>query len=187
MKQHELNDLCIAQRHEIYTQRRTINEQNKDLEKKDRLISNLAKKVNNNNKQPNNMKNKETFKQFIINYINNKLKTLLKESELSLIKAIVNNGNKTDQHTTKESKSTRNHITKESKSTRKYISKKLNPLSKDVKEILESQKRIETKIDYLYDQLNIKYEEDKRTNVEILKSLSSFPIYTTKDNTNTPF
>jgi septal ring factor EnvC (AmiA/AmiB activator) len=51
MKQHELNELCNAQRHEIYTLRRTINEQNKDLEKKDRLISNLAKQVNNNNKQ----------------------------------------------------------------------------------------------------------------------------------------
>ena len=51
MKQHELNELCIALRHEIYTLRRTINEQNKDLEKKDKLISNLAKQVNNNNKQ----------------------------------------------------------------------------------------------------------------------------------------
>jgi len=51
MKQHELNELCIALRHEIYTLRRTINEQNKDIIKKDRLISNLAKKVNNNNKQ----------------------------------------------------------------------------------------------------------------------------------------
>ena len=45
MKQHELNELCIAQRHEIYTLRRTINEQNKDIIKKDKLISNLAKKV----------------------------------------------------------------------------------------------------------------------------------------------
>ena len=136
------------------------------------------------------MKNKETIKQFVINYINNKLKTLLKESELSLIKAIVKRGDKTDEHTTKEANNTRNHVTKESKSTRKYIarfSKKLNPLSKDVKEILESQKRIESKIDYLYEQLNIKYEEDKRTNVEILKSLYSLPIYTTKENTNTPF
>tara|TARA_Y100001938_G_scaffold131639_1_gene188960 strand:+ start:165 stop:326 length:162 start_codon:yes stop_codon:yes gene_type:complete len=51
MKQHELNELCIAQRHEINTLRRTINEQNKDIIKKDRLISNLAKKVNNKNKQ----------------------------------------------------------------------------------------------------------------------------------------
>ena len=51
MKQHELNEHCIALRHEIYTLRRTINQQNKDLEKKDRLISNLAKKVNNKNKQ----------------------------------------------------------------------------------------------------------------------------------------
>jgi len=51
MKQHELNELCIALRHEIYTLRRTINEQNKDIIKKDRLISNLAKKVNNKNKQ----------------------------------------------------------------------------------------------------------------------------------------
>ena len=137
------------------------------------------------------MKNKETFKQFVINYINNKLKTLLKESELSLIKAIVKQGDKTDQHTTKESNSTRSHITKESKSTRKYIarfSKKLNPLSKDVKEILESQKRIESKIDYLYEQLNIKYEEDKRTNVQILKSLSSFPYLSENTTeTNTPF
>ncbi len=47
----ELNELCITQRHEIYTLRRTINQQNKDIIKKDRLISNLAKKVNNNNKQ----------------------------------------------------------------------------------------------------------------------------------------
>ena len=45
MKQHELNELCTAQRHEIYTLRRTINEQNKDIIKKDKLISNLAKKV----------------------------------------------------------------------------------------------------------------------------------------------
>jgi len=133
------------------------------------------------------MKNKETFKQYVINYINNKVKTLLEESNLSIIKAIVKRGDKTDEHTTKEANKTRNHVTKESKSTRKYISKKLNPLSKDVKEILESQKRIESKIDYLYEQLNIKYEEDKRTNVEILKSLYSLPIYTTKDNTNTPF
>jgi len=51
MKQHELNELCISLRHEIYTLRRTINEQNKDIIKKDRLISNLAKQVNNNNKQ----------------------------------------------------------------------------------------------------------------------------------------
>ena len=51
MKQHELNELCIALRHEINTLRRTINEQNKDIIKKDRLISNLAKQVNNNNKQ----------------------------------------------------------------------------------------------------------------------------------------
>ena len=51
MKLNELNELCIAQRHEIYTLRRTINEQNKDLEKKDRLISNLAKQIYNNNKQ----------------------------------------------------------------------------------------------------------------------------------------
>ena len=51
MKQHELNELCIALRHELYTQRRTINQQNKDLEKKDRLISNLAKQVSNNKKQ----------------------------------------------------------------------------------------------------------------------------------------
>ena len=51
MKQHELNELCKAQRHEINTLRRTINEQNKDIIKKDRLISNLAKKVNNKNKQ----------------------------------------------------------------------------------------------------------------------------------------
>ena len=46
MKQHELNELCIALRHEIYTLRRTINEQNKDIIKKDRLITNLAKQVN---------------------------------------------------------------------------------------------------------------------------------------------
>ena len=45
MKQHELNELCTAQRHEIYTLRRTINEQNKDIIKKDKLISNLAKNV----------------------------------------------------------------------------------------------------------------------------------------------
>ena len=45
MKQHELNELCIALRHEIYTLRRTINEQNKDIIKKDKLISNLVKKV----------------------------------------------------------------------------------------------------------------------------------------------
>ena len=51
MKQHELNEHCIALRHEIYTLRRTINQQNEDLEKKDRLISNLSKKVNNKNKQ----------------------------------------------------------------------------------------------------------------------------------------
>ena len=133
------------------------------------------------------MKNKETFKQFVINYIDNKIKTLIKDIEESIIKAIVKRGNKTDDHITTQGNKTCNHVTKESKSTRKYISKKLNPLSKDVKEILESQKRIESKIDYLYEQLNIKYEEDKRTNVEILKSLSSFPIYTTKDETNTPF
>jgi len=125
------------------------------------------------------MKNKETLKQIVINYIDNKIITLIKDIELSIVKAIEERG-----------KQTRKHITKETKTTRKYIgkfSKKLNPLSKDVKEILESQKRIETKIDYLYDQLNIKYEEDKRTNVEILKSLTSLPIYTTKDDTNTPF
>lgn len=46
MKQHELNELCIALKHEINTLRRTINEQNKDIIKKDRLISNLAKQVN---------------------------------------------------------------------------------------------------------------------------------------------
>lgn len=134
------------------------------------------------------MKNKETFKQFVINYINNKVKTLLKESNLSIIKAIVKRGDKTDEHTTKEANNTRNHVTKEANKTRKYIGKKLNPLSKDVKEILESQKRIESKIDYLYEQLNIKYEEDKRTNVQILKSLSSFPYLSTNTTkTNTPF
>jgi predicted nuclease with TOPRIM domain len=125
------------------------------------------------------MKNKETLKQIVINYIDNKIITFFKDMEESIIKAIVKRGNKTEEHITKEHKSTRKYISK--------FNKKLNPLSKDVKEILESQKRMETKIDYLYDQLNIKYEEDKRTNVEILKSLSSFPIYTTKDNTNTPF
>ena len=133
------------------------------------------------------MKNKETFKQFIINYINNKVKTLLEESNLSIIKAIVKRGDKTDKHTTKEANNTRNHVTKESKSTRKLFRKKIYSLYKGQQEILESQKRIESKIDYLYEQLNIKYEEDKRTNVEILKSLYSLPIYTTKDNTNTPF
>lgn len=111
------------------------------------------------------MKNKETLKQIVINYIDNKIITLIKDIELSIVKAIEERG-----------KQTRNHVTKETKTTRKYIgkfSKKLNPISKDVKEILESQKRIETKIDYLYNQLNIKYEEDKRTNVEILKSFTS--------------
>ena len=46
MKKHELNDLCIAQRHEIYTLRRTITLQGKDIASKDKLISGLAKKVN---------------------------------------------------------------------------------------------------------------------------------------------
>ncbi len=133
------------------------------------------------------MKNKETFKQFVINYIDNKIKKLIEDIEELIIKAIYKRLDKTDEHITIRGNKTCNHVTEESKSTRKYISKKLKPLSKDVKEILESQKRIETKIDYLYDQLNIKYEEDKRTNVEILKSLTSLPIYTTKDDTNTPF
>ena len=136
------------------------------------------------------MKTKETIREFVINYINDKVKTLIKDIELSIVKAIEERGKRTRKHITENHKSTRNHVTKETKTNRKYIgklSKKLNPISKDVKEILESQKRIETKIDYLYDQLNIKYEEDKRTNVEILKSLTSSPIYTTKDNTNTPF
>jgi len=133
------------------------------------------------------MKTKETFKQFVINYIDNKIKKLIKDIEELIIKAIYKRLDKTDEHITIRGNKTCDHVTEESKSTRKYIGKKLKPLSKDVKEILESQKRIESKIDYLYEQLNIKYEEDKRTNVEILKSLSSFPIYTTKDDTNTPF
>ena len=46
MKQHELNDLCIAQRHEISILRRKNNQLNQDIIKKDRLISDLANKVN---------------------------------------------------------------------------------------------------------------------------------------------
>ncbi len=51
MKKHELNDLCIAQRDEINTLKRTITLQGKDLASKDKLISGLAKQINNNNKQ----------------------------------------------------------------------------------------------------------------------------------------
>ena len=133
------------------------------------------------------MKNKETFKQFVINYINNKVITLLKESELSLIKAIYKRLDKTDEHITIRGNKTDEHVTKESKSTRNFR-KKIYSLYKGQQEILESQKRIESKIDYLYEQLNIKYEEDKRTNVQILKSLSSFPYLSENTTeTNTPF
>jgi len=46
MKKHELNDLCIAQRDEINTLKRTITQQGKDIASKDKLISGLAKKAN---------------------------------------------------------------------------------------------------------------------------------------------
>ena len=134
------------------------------------------------------MKNKETFKQFVINYINNKVKTLLEESNLSIIKAISKRLDKTDEHITMRGNKTDEHVTKEAKSTRKLFRKKIYSLYKGQQEILESQKRIESKIDYLYEQLNIKYEEDKRTNVQILKSLSSFPYLSENTTeTNTPF
>ena len=52
----ELEELNQINNNEIYRLRRIITQQGKDLASKDRLISNLAKQVNNNNKQLNNMK-----------------------------------------------------------------------------------------------------------------------------------
>jgi len=47
----ELEELNQINNNEIYRLRRIITQQGKDLASKDRLISNLAKQVNNNNKQ----------------------------------------------------------------------------------------------------------------------------------------
>jgi len=47
----ELEELNQINNNEIYRLRRIITQQGKDLASKDKLISNLAKQVNNNNKQ----------------------------------------------------------------------------------------------------------------------------------------
>jgi len=47
MTTHQLKELNQINQHEIYMLRRQINNLNKDIEKKDKMISFLAKKVNN--------------------------------------------------------------------------------------------------------------------------------------------